>query len=237
MTPMKTTFIKITLTIVFISGLLQNSQCEPLAQQIGDIVVPPPKDMVDVADYSAHFRKLASAYETKPFGLYYLLNEFKDIDDGTRILASRSAEGDVAATFSTESAAKLGFAKHMADGEKEFAKMKFSSEEFQKALAVGQKSTNASLPTVKIAVSGMAVLDTNLSRATRGTVIAVVNGSATAPGKNIELTLVYCMGWQLVGKKVLNLKYLMPLNDASTPTVAKAAIEDWMDSIEKINAH
>ena len=128
--------------------------------------MPQPKDMVNVADYSPHFRKLANAYPSKPFGLYYLLSEFKDIDNGTRIMASRSAEGDIAANFSTESAAKLGFAKHMAEGEKEFAKMKFSSAEFQKALEVGQKSTNASLPTVKIAVSGVAVLDMNLSQAT-----------------------------------------------------------------------
>lgn len=234
---MKTAFIQISIALAFIAGVPQTSRSEPLAQQVGDIFVPPPKDMVNVADYSPHFRKLASAYPSKPFGLYYLLSEFKDIDNGTRIMASRSAEGDIAANFSTESAAKLGFAKHMAEGEKEFAKMKFSSAEFQKALEVGQKSTNASLPTVKIAVSGMAILDMNLSQATRATIVAVVNSSVTAPGKNIEFTLVYCMGWQLVGKKVVNLVYAMPLEDASTPTVAKAALEEWMDSIEKKNAH
>jgi hypothetical protein len=68
-------------------------------------------------------------------------------------------------------------------------------------------------------------------------IVAVVNSSAAAPNKTIEFTLVYCMGWQLVGKKVINLIYLMPLKDASTPTVAKAALEEWMDSIEKKNAH
>ena len=220
------------LAVLCFSNLIRG---EPVAQQVGDIAVPPPADMVEISDYSDHFRKLASAYREKPFGLYYLLNEFKDIDSGARPLASRSAVGSVSFISNTRPDAEARFTREAANGEKDLARMKFSSADFQKLIQSGMRNTSASLPALKISVSGMAVLNMDFSRSNRKTVVSLVNSSLEQNGNKNEFTLVYCMGWQLVGTTSINLIYLMPLTDASAPKIAEKRLEEWMDAIEAKN--
>ena len=204
----------------------------PVTKEVGGVAVPPPADMVEVSDYSDHFRRLASAFPEKPFGLYYLLSEFKDIDNGARTLASRNAVGSINFQSASESDARARFNRETGDGEKEFARMKFSSAEFQEALQSGLRGVSANFPALKIGISGMSVLDVDFSRPNRKTVVALVNSSLAQQGVKSEFTLVLCMGWQLVGRTSLNLIYQMPLTDASTPTAARKALEAWMDAIE-----
>ena len=209
---------------------------EPFAQQVGEILVPPPKGMVDVADYSDFFRKMVSAYPKKPFGLYYLVSEFNAVEGGTLSASSRTAVGNIGGIFGTAAEAKFEFSKTMTETEKELAKLKFSSADFQKYMAEGKKSAAASFPALKVGVEGMAVLEMDFTRPTRCVVIAVVNGSVTVDGARVEGSLLYCTGYQLVGKTILYLTFGMPMKDESSPTVARAALEEWMDAIAKKNA-
>jgi hypothetical protein len=208
----------------------------PLLEPVGDARVPPPKDMVDVSDYSENFRAFAKALPKKPFGLYYLIDELQDLDAGTGTLASRWAIGSAATTFSTEDEARSQFAKKMAGADTDFTKSKLSSAEFRDILRSSERLFEAKVPALKVKMAGMSVLDTEFSKPGRAMVVCLVNSSIALKGKKIEATIVYCMGWQLVGRTVLTLNYNVPLKDPKTPGTAKEALEAWMDAIVKRSA-
>ncbi|MEI6654442.1 MAG: hypothetical protein WCP45_06715 [Verrucomicrobiota bacterium] len=225
----------LAMLVAMIVGLSVNLRAEPLAQQVGEILVPPPKGMVDVSDYSDHFRKVVNLPQQKPFGLYYLVNEFKNLDDGSLRSASQSAQGKVRRVFTTESSAKLEFYKDMKVFEAELGKIKYSSEEVQKSINDASKNAAVKFPNIKIDINGTAVLDTAFSQATRFTIVQLLNGKTTVDGETIDSQVLYCNGFQLIGKTYLNLIFGMPMKDGSSPTVAKAALVEWMDAIAKKN--
>ena len=226
----------LAIMMAMIGGLSVNLRAEPLAQQVGEILVPPPKGMVDVADYSDKFRLVAKVQQQKPFGLYYLLNEYEDVDN-EKISSSIWATGDIVKIYETDVAAKVEFDKMKEKGKRDFEKIKFSSDDFQKLLKDGVKKSEGEIQNLRVAIQGIAVLDMDFSRPTKSTVVMVSNAAVGEAGeKSDSITLVQCHGWVLIGKTVVHLTSHIRLKDESTSTKAKAAIDEWMDAIAKKNA-
>lgn len=222
--------------LLFVGASL--SRGEPAVRQVDGLTVPPPDQMVDVSDYSDFYRKLARAGldpGDKLIGLYYLVSEFEGVANGKIPLASRAARVAIILEYNNEQEAKDHFKQEMIGAEKQFASMRFSSAEVLKDIAAGQKDVDALLGTRKVNVSGMAVLEMDFSRSTKGGFTGLVNGSITTGGRRVEFTMVYCNGFQRVGNKVIHLTYSMPLKDSTTASKAKDALEAWMRAIEKRN--
>lgn len=226
----------IFLLVSLFVGTTQPLRSEPVAIRVGEILVPPPKSMVEVSDYSNHYRTLFKALPKQSFGLYYLVAEFDDVSSGKIPAASQSAFGVVSSFAATELEAATHHKKMMADLERDAAAQKTSSEEFQILVQEGKKKVESNQPWLKVDIEGMTVLDVDTSKPSKGSCTWVMNNALVTGGKQFKITVISVHGWLKIHRTIMHLAYNMILEDSSTPTKAKNELEAWMAAIEAKNA-
>jgi hypothetical protein len=196
---------------VFPGGILA---AESVAKKVGGVLIPPPAGgLVDVSELSEEFRQLAKAGLESgqvPIGLYFLPSQ---IAVRTNQLRSPTGRAHIMLSYVSEESAKKGFNDEMGLAERDFQVMRFSSKEMQELIEFGGKDVRAIPGLPRLNLKGMTFIEKDLPRDRPGYVIALANASADFGGSQMVYTIVYCVGWQRVKDRIIQLVYSVTFKD------------------------
>lgn len=219
--------------LVFPGGV---SAAEGVAKRVGGVLIPPPAGgLVDVSELSEEFRQLARAGLESgqvPIGLYFLPSQ---IAVRTNQLRSPTGRAHILLSYASEELAKKGFNDEMSVAERDFPVMRFSSKEMQELIEFGGKDVRAIPGLPRLNLKGMAYIEKDLPRDRPGYVIALANASADFRGSRMDYTLVYCVGWQRIKDRILQLVYSVAFKDEKSIELGRKGLREWFSLVEKAN--
>jgi hypothetical protein len=224
-------------TILFLLLFSVNAQAgESVAKRVEGILVPPPKEMIDVSDFSDQFRQLAKAgleHGQILIGLYCLPSEISLSEGQVR---SRNARAFVLLSFSSEDLAKKRFQDEMNLLERDIPIMTFSSKAMKDLIEAGQKDVRAISGLVRADVKGTTWIEKSVAKGQSSYIIGLVNVTLPLGGKDKEYTMVYCCGWQRVKTKIIQLIYSVTLKDETSIDFGRKEFQEWIKVVGKSNS-
>jgi hypothetical protein len=222
-------FILVVLLLRLCSSAIHS---EPLSREVDGVLVPPPPNMVEVSDFSDTYRAMMKAAPEGTFGLYYLTDEFVKLSKGELLFASQNAHARRSEfTRATAEDAALTFEKEMNELQRDLVKNVLQRDAFKNLLKKSLRQTEADLPSIKLQMGGLMVLDVDVSTPSQGSFTCAMQQKMVANGRTWDLTIISCNAWVRIDRTVIHLIYNANLIDEDTPTKVKEGMQKWITSI------